>query len=91
VIGFRPGLESGDDPGRRPGEKLSHSQPIALDRDDFGLKQSKIMTVIDSNSLERNKEWKSGSHFPHPARVVACVLRRPERFVRPLRHPVPHR
>ncbi len=38
-----------------------------LDHDDFGLNQSKIMNVIDSNSLERNAGGKPVSTFPHPA------------------------
>jgi hypothetical protein len=39
----------------------------ALDHDDFGLVQSKIMNVIDSKSLERDASGKPVSTFPHPA------------------------
>jgi hypothetical protein len=39
----------------------------ALDHDDFGLNQSKIMNVIDSKSLERDAGGKPVSTFPHPA------------------------
>jgi hypothetical protein len=40
---------------------------VALDHDDFGLMQSKIMNVIDSNNLERDAGGKSVPTFPHPA------------------------
>ncbi len=39
----------------------------ALDHDDFGLNQSKIMNVIDSNTLERDAGGKPVPTFPHPA------------------------
>ncbi len=38
-----------------------------LDHDDFGLNQSKIMNVIDSNNLERDAGGKPVPTFPHPA------------------------
>jgi hypothetical protein len=43
-----------------------------LDHDDFGLNQSTIMKVIDSQSLERDAGGKPVSTFPHPelGRVV---------------------
>jgi hypothetical protein len=37
------------------------------DHDDFGLTQSKIMNVIDSNSLERDASGKPVSTTLHPA------------------------
>jgi hypothetical protein len=54
-------------------------EEVALDHDDFGLNQSKIMNVIDSNKLERDMQislrnlhkldcaGKPDSTFPHPA------------------------
>jgi hypothetical protein len=42
------------------------THPLGLDHDDFGLKQSKILNVIDS-SLERDTGGKPVSTFPHPA------------------------
>ena len=39
----------------------------ALDRDDFRLDQSKIMTAIYFNSLERDSSGKPLHTFPHPA------------------------
>lgn len=39
----------------------------SLDHDDFGLKQSKIMNVIDSKNLERDAGGKPLHSFPHPA------------------------
>ncbi len=41
--------------------------PGTLDHDDFGLNQSKIMNVIDSNNLERDAGGKPVPTFPHPA------------------------
>jgi hypothetical protein len=38
-----------------------------LDRDAFGLNQSKVMNVIDSKSLARDAGGKPASTFPHPA------------------------
>jgi hypothetical protein len=46
--------------GRRAGA-------FSLDHDDFGLNQSKIMNVIDSNNLERDAGGKPVPTFPHPA------------------------
>jgi hypothetical protein len=37
------------------------------DHDDFGLSQSTIMNVIDSNGLERDAGGKPVSTFLHPA------------------------
>ncbi len=37
------------------------------DHDDFGLHQSKIMNVIDSNKIERDAGGKPVPTFPHPA------------------------
>jgi K+-transporting ATPase ATPase C chain len=48
---------------------LAAENPGALDHDDFGLNQSKIMNVIDSNRLERDAGGKPVSAFPHPALV----------------------
>jgi hypothetical protein len=54
-------------------------RPRALDHDDFGLIQSKIMNVIDSNNVERDMQislrnlrkldcaGKPVPTFPHPA------------------------
>ncbi len=42
------------------------SRPAFLDHDDFGLNQSKIMNVIDSNNLERDAGGKPVPTFPHP-------------------------
>jgi hypothetical protein len=39
----------------------------SLDRDDFGLNQSKIMTAIAINGLERDCQAEPVSTFPHPA------------------------
>jgi hypothetical protein len=39
----------------------------ALDHDDFGSNQSKIMNVIGSNSSERDAGGKPVPTFPHPA------------------------
>jgi hypothetical protein len=39
----------------------------ALGYDDFGRTQSKIMNVIDPNSLERDAGEKPASTFSHPA------------------------
>ncbi|MGB8277772.1 MAG: hypothetical protein WCF20_07565 [Methylovirgula sp.] len=48
--------------------RLEGSSPIrvALDHDDFGLKQSKVI-VIDSYNLERDASGKPVPSFPHPA------------------------
>jgi uncharacterized protein related to proFAR isomerase len=48
-------------------EKSATFRDHALDHDDFGLTQSKIMNVIDSKSLERDAGGKPVSTFPHPA------------------------
>jgi hypothetical protein len=47
---------------------ISHGcrQGFALDHDDFGFIQSKII-VIESKSLQRDAGGKPGSIFPHPA------------------------
>jgi DNA mismatch repair protein MutL len=55
-----------------------------VDHDDFGLAQSKIMNVIDSNNLERDSSGKPGSTFPHPALVppsadMRAALEEPQR------------
>jgi hypothetical protein len=39
---------------------------MSLDHDDFGLEQSKIMNVIDSNSLERDASGKPLTLFLIP-------------------------
>jgi L-aspartate oxidase len=41
----------------------------ALDHDDFGLNQSKVMNVIDSKNLERDAGGKPVPTFPDPALV----------------------
>jgi uncharacterized SAM-binding protein YcdF (DUF218 family) len=41
--------------------------PPPLDHDDFATNRSKIMNVIDSNSLERDAGGKVLNTFPHPA------------------------
>jgi hypothetical protein len=43
------------------------SLPDPLDHDDFGSNRSKIMSVIDSNILERDAGGKPLHTFPHPA------------------------
>ncbi len=45
-----------------------------LDHDDFGLHQSKIMNVIDSNNLERDAGEKPASTFFHPALGLAIFF-----------------
>jgi 8-oxo-dGTP pyrophosphatase MutT (NUDIX family) len=47
----------------------------ALDHDDLGLQQSKIVNVIDSDNLERDAGGKPGAAFPPPAPGVRRVLR----------------
>ncbi|MGP0061962.1 MAG: MHYT domain-containing protein [Beijerinckiaceae bacterium] len=42
-------------------------QARVVDHDDFGLNQSKVMNVIDSNNLERDAGGKPVPTFPHPA------------------------
>jgi hypothetical protein len=42
-------------------------QTSPLERDDFGLTQSKIMNVIDSKSSEQDAGRTPVSTFPHPA------------------------
>ncbi|MGO9673100.1 MAG: CHAD domain-containing protein [Methylocella sp.] len=42
-----------------------------LDHDDFGVDQSKIMNVIDSNSLEPEAGGKAAAAFPHPALEIS--------------------
>jgi predicted TPR repeat methyltransferase len=44
-----------------------HDRP--LDHDDFGLNQSKIMNVVDSNNLERDAGEKPVPTFSHPAQT----------------------
>ncbi len=45
-----------------------------VDHDDFGMNQSKIMNVIDSNNSERDAGGKPVPTFPHPA--LADILGR---------------
>jgi general secretion pathway protein J len=52
---------------REPARELPRTRQSALDHDDFGLNQSKIMNVIDSRSLERDAGGKPVPTFPHPA------------------------
>jgi hypothetical protein len=57
-------------PPRQPPDAAypAFAMECALDHDDFGLNQSKIMTVIDSKSLEWNcRAGETVSTFPHPA------------------------
>ncbi|MGP0057688.1 MAG: hypothetical protein ACLPID_00155 [Beijerinckiaceae bacterium] len=49
----------------------------SLDHDDFGLIQSKIMNVIDSNSLERDAGGKPVPTFPHPALALTVSTNEP--------------
>jgi hypothetical protein len=53
---------------------------MILDHDDFGLKQSKIINLIDSKSLERDAGGKPVSTFPHPA--LANPVHRAAAFAR---------
>ena len=54
---------------------VQHYTELRLDHDDFGLDQSKVMNVIDSNQLERDAGGKPVPTFPHPARrEVHCIL-----------------
>jgi coniferyl-aldehyde dehydrogenase len=48
---------------------VTTSEPASgrIDHDDFGRNPSKIMNVIDSNSLERDAGEKPASPFSHPA------------------------
>ncbi len=46
----------------------------ALDHDDFGLNQSKIINVIDSKSLERDAGGKPLRAFPHPALAATTMF-----------------
>ena len=55
------------------GEDLLMAQPPAPDHDDFGSKRSKIMSMIDSNILERDARGKPLHTFPHPALVARCT------------------
>ncbi len=48
------------------------SNPI--DHDDFGLKQSKVINVIDVRTLELDAGGKVESTFPHPARGTRSIL-----------------
>ena len=48
----------------------------ALDRDDFRLDQSKIMTAIYFNSLERDSSGKPLHTFPHPALGPGWLVKR---------------
>jgi hypothetical protein len=52
------------DAGGKPGATFPHP---ALDHDDLGLVQSKVMDVIFSKSLARDAGGKPGATFPHPA------------------------
>ncbi len=45
--------------------QVSHKEQRALDHDDFGMTQSKLMTVINSKSLERDADGKPVSTFLH--------------------------
>ncbi len=54
-------------------------QVASLDHDDFGLNQSKIMNVIDSNKLERDAGGKPVPTFPHPAPVSGAYRYLPGR------------
>ncbi len=49
------------------GRTLGETHGRYLDHDDFGLNQSKIMNVIDSNKIERDAGGKPVPTFPHPA------------------------
>jgi hypothetical protein len=49
--------------------RIAWARRSALDHDDFGLNQSKIINVIDSKSLERDWREKPVSTFSHPALV----------------------
>jgi hypothetical protein len=54
----------------RPGDssrKICAGVHFCLDRDDFGLNPSKIMNVINCESLERDTGEKPVPTFPHPA------------------------
>jgi len=44
------------------------------DHDDFGLKQSKVMDVIDANTFELDAGGKVVSTFPHPARRTRPIF-----------------
>ncbi|MDQ6867606.1 MAG: hypothetical protein M3178_04090 [Pseudomonadota bacterium] len=65
--------------GARLSIRLIRAVPLArsaaLDHDDFGLNQSKIMNVIDSKSLERDAGGKPVSTFPHPALAAGASRR----------------
>ena len=44
------------------------------DHDDFGLKQSKVINVIDARTLELDAGGKVVSTFPHPALGTRAIL-----------------
>jgi hypothetical protein len=44
----------------------------ALDHDDFGLKQFKVMNAINSKRVERDAGGKPLRTFPHPALYFAA-------------------
>ena len=48
--------------------------PNPTDHDDFGLKQSKVMNVIDVRTLELDAGGKVVSTFPHPARRTRPIF-----------------
>jgi hypothetical protein len=49
-----------------PPSSIQDESQQALDHDDFGMTQSKLMTVIDSKSVERGAGGKPVSTFLHP-------------------------
>jgi hypothetical protein len=59
------------DAGGKPGAAFPHP---AVDHDDLGLVQSKVMNVIDSKSLARDAGGKPGATFPHPALAWASGM-----------------
>jgi hypothetical protein len=62
-------VQSMADPGRSKGGLVDNGarKNSCLDRDDFRLNQSEIMTAIYFNSLERDFRGKPLPTFPHPA------------------------
>jgi hypothetical protein len=62
-----------------PGVRYVRVDEPCQDHDDFGRNPSKIMNVIDSNSLKRDAGEKPASAFSHPALVRKPAVRRAAR------------